>query len=126
MIVTNKDNTLAGKYEGFRTYLLIGETNTGTKGISIQMTEVDANGEQFIHFHAPEQCYYIVEGKGLMTVGGERREVSAGDAIYVPSNAVHGIRNIGNDTLIYLTANSPSFGRITESRNWPLLPQETA
>jgi len=123
MIIRNKKNSATGQYDGFVTYLLIGEEDVGAKNISVQITDVDVNGEQFLHSHKPEQCYYIIEGKGIMTVDDETREVFAGDAIYVPSNSRHGIKNISSSPLKYLTANSPCFGKTKEAELWPLKPK---
>ena len=71
MLITNKENTAIGKYDGFSTNLLIGESNSGTKEISIQITDVEPNGMQFIHSHEEEQCYYIVSGSGKMFIDDE-------------------------------------------------------
>jgi len=57
-----------------------------------------------------------------MIVGEESREVLAGDAVYIPSNFKHGIKNIGNDVLEYLTANAPVFSDQYESTLWPSAP----
>jgi hypothetical protein len=46
-----------------------------------------------------------------MTIEEETREVSAGNALYIPSNKLHGIRNTGNEVLEYLTVNSPALDR---------------
>jgi mannose-6-phosphate isomerase-like protein (cupin superfamily) len=42
------------------------------------------------------QCYFIIDGEGLMTVGTETNAVKEGDAILIPSNEKHGIKNIGS------------------------------
>jgi hypothetical protein len=55
MLITNRKNTRIGKYDGFETNLLIGETNSGSKDISIQLTDVEPNGMQFVHSHEQEQ-----------------------------------------------------------------------
>ena len=120
MIIKNNENTPKGEYDGFVTHLLIGRSNVGASHVSIQITEVAVGGAQFLHAHEPEQCYYIIEGKGRMTVGEEIQEVKVGDAIYIPSNHRHGIENIGDCPLKYLTANSPAFDEKTEATNWPL------
>jgi mannose-6-phosphate isomerase-like protein (cupin superfamily) len=54
-----------------------------------------------------------------MTIEEESREVLPGDAVYIPSNSNHGIKNIGDDVLEYLTANSPAFSDQYESSLWP-------
>jgi mannose-6-phosphate isomerase-like protein (cupin superfamily) len=77
---------------------------------------------QPIHAHDPEQCYYIIKGTGLMIIEDETREVTSGDAIYIPSNRKHGIKNIGDMTLEYLTANSPVFTKDYEDSLWPSDP----
>ena len=72
--------------------------------------------------HEPEQCYYIIKGKGLMVVEHETKEVTSGDAIYIPSNKRHGIKNTGDEVLEYLTANSPVFAKAYEDSLWPSDP----
>ena len=78
--------------------------------------------EQPIHSHEPEQCYYIIKGQGLMIIEDESKEVSDGDAVLIPSNRKHGIKNIGNTILEYLTANSPVFSEEYEDSLWPAEP----
>jgi len=48
MLITNRKNTRVGKYDGFTTHLLIGETNSGSKDISIQVTDIEPDGMQFV------------------------------------------------------------------------------
>ena len=117
MLITNKENTAIGKYDGFSTNLLIGELNSGSKEISIQITDVEPNGMQFIHSHKEEQCYFIVSGTGKMFIDNETQEVKKGDSIFIPSNSMHGIENIGKDVLTYLTANK-AFGIKKEKEIW--------
>ena len=118
MLITHRTNTRFGKYDGFSTHLLIGELNSDSKDISIQITDVDPNESQFLHSHKEAQCYYILSGMGLMTVDDQTEEVKEGDAVFVPSNAAHGIKNIGNEMLTYLTANH-AFGKQREKELWP-------
>ena len=119
MLIVNSSNTHRGDYEGFTTNLLIGELNSGSKEISIQITEVEVSGSQFLHRHEQEQCYYIISGVGMIMVDGETRKVEQGDAILIPPNAEHGIENIGESGLVYLTANR-SFGKERELEIWPI------
>ena len=118
MLITNRTNTRFGKYDGFSTHLLIGESNSGSKDISIQITDVDPNESQFLHSHEQAQCYYILSGTGLMTIDDQTEEVKEGDAVFIPSSATHGIKNVGNKILTYLTANQ-AFGKLREKELWP-------
>lgn len=117
MLITNCKNPKIGRYDGFTTYLLIGEHNSGSKEISIQITDVESGSMQSLHSHEQEQCYYIVTGKGSVYVNDETNIVCEGDAVFIPSNAIHGIRNIGTEKLVYLTANQ-AFGVKKENEIW--------
>jgi mannose-6-phosphate isomerase-like protein (cupin superfamily) len=119
VLVTNSTSVQSGLYYGFKTSLLIGESNSGSKEISIQITEVEPQKMQFLHSHDEEQCYYIVRGTGLMFINSEEKNVGNGDAVFIPSNASHGIENIGSEKLVYLTANK-AFGLEKERSIWPL------
>jgi quercetin dioxygenase-like cupin family protein len=121
MLVTRSESVSAGSYEGFKTWLLIGESNSGSKEISIQITEVEPQEMQFLHSHQEPQCYYVVRGTGLMIINEDERRVREGEAIFIPSNATHGIKNVGAETLVYLTANR-AFGVEKERAIWPLGP----
>jgi quercetin dioxygenase-like cupin family protein len=121
--VYNRDNSRnTGELKILTSWMLISPQNTQSKNISMQISEVPVGSEQPIHNHEPEQCYYIIKGKGLMFIEDESKKVAAGDAIYIPSNLKHGIKNIGNGVLEYLTANAPVFGKEYERALWPSAP----
>jgi mannose-6-phosphate isomerase-like protein (cupin superfamily) len=120
MNIFNKNNTYnTGSLEILRSHMLIGSNNIKDTKISIQISYIPIHSEQPIHNHEPEQCYYIIRGKGLMIIENEQELVNPGDAIYIPSNKKHGIKNVGNEILEYLTANAPAFDINYENRLWP-------
>ena len=53
-----------------------------------------------------------------MIIGEQAEQVKKGDAVFIPPNATHGIKNFGNVTLTYLTANQ-AFGKQKEKELWP-------
>ena len=57
--------------------------------------------------HETEETYVILEGMGVMTFANFKREVSAGDFVYLPPWCEHGIENTGTQTLVVLIATSP-------------------
>ena len=59
--------------------------------------------------HKSEEIYYITAGKGLMTIGDEKFEVTAGDTICVPPGKPHQIQNTGKKTLKLLCCCSPPY-----------------
>lgn len=122
MLILSKRNTRRAEATGLRTWLFVSQTSTHNQGISTSLTELDVDGQQEVHFHAPEQCYYIIRGQGLMTVGAEKQTVYTGECIFIPSNIPHGIENLGTGKLIYLTASSPVFSIEYEEQMWSLPP----
>ncbi len=63
-----------------------------------------APGEEVpYHVHEGEnETYYILEGKALYDDNGTKVEVSVGDTTFTPGGEGHGIKNIGNDTLVFV------------------------
>ncbi|XRO77730.1 cupin domain-containing protein [Methanocaldococcus sp. 10A] len=59
--------------------------------------------------HKSEEIYYILEGKGLMTLGDEKFEVKKGDAIIIPPKTPHKIENIGDVPLKILCCSFPPY-----------------
>lgn len=124
MKIFNKQNTKnTGDLEVLESHMLIGQNNVINTKISIQISTIPVNSAQALHNHQPEQCYYIIKGKGLMIIENEEQVVSSGDAIYVPANMKHGIRNIDQVELEYLTANTPAFDINYENSLWPAEPR---
>lgn len=66
------------------------------------------------HMHAHAELYYFVSGTGEVTVNGETRPVSTGDAVFIPGNAEHHAHNTGSEPLrlLYVFA-ADSFADIT-------------
>jgi mannose-6-phosphate isomerase-like protein (cupin superfamily) len=126
MEIFNKSNSRStGTLEILTSHILISPQNSSSQNLSIQISTIPAGSEQPVHAHEPEQCYYIIKGTGLMIIEGDTREVTSGDAIYIPSNKKHGIKNLGNTDLEYLTANSPAFTKEYEKSLWPSAPVVT-
>lgn len=121
MIVTDETSCRSGDYPKLWTGLLLGVTNTASLGISLQVTHVEPGGAQELHRHPEDQAYYVVAGSGAVTVDQEERAVQVGQAVFIPGNALHGIRNLGEERLTYLTANQ-AFGPEQENRTWPNAP----
>jgi mannose-6-phosphate isomerase-like protein (cupin superfamily) len=56
-----------------------------------------------------EEIYYIVSGRGLMTVGEDAREVGAGDAVYIPRGHRHFLKNTGPEPIKLILICGPAF-----------------
>lgn len=54
--------------------------------------DLEANADIPAHSHPEEQFSIVLRGAVTMTVGGETRELTAGDVYLVPANVEHGGR----------------------------------
>ncbi len=83
-------------------HTLLSSDITPTDSMSAGVAEFVPGGHALqVHRHAEPEIYYILEGQGIMTIDGIETEVVAGDVIFIPGNAEHGIRN-GSDTSLRL------------------------
>jgi mannose-6-phosphate isomerase-like protein (cupin superfamily) len=116
--------TSAPRYQrdNITSYLLASAATAPSQRLTVSLVEMEPGGVQHLHAHEhePEQCYYILEGSGLMSVAGEERPVGAGDCVFIPSLAEHGLKNTSGTTLRYLSAASPSFTAEECRKYWPM------
>ena len=64
--------------------------------------------EQSPHTHgAQDKIYYVLEGRGVFTVGDEEREVGAGEIALAPAGASHGVANRSQERLVTLVVVTP-------------------
>jgi mannose-6-phosphate isomerase-like protein (cupin superfamily) len=62
------------------------------------------------HYHVRvEEIYYILRGKGMMSIVGEMNEVKAGDAIAILPGSKHRIENVGASDLVFLCCCTPAY-----------------
>jgi mannose-6-phosphate isomerase-like protein (cupin superfamily) len=91
-------------------YLLLTAGDAGSQELSVTWVEGEPGSEQERHAHSrAEQVYVIVAGRGLMRVAGEEEAVGPGTLVFVPKGALHSMRNLGTEKLVYVSATSPPF-----------------
>ena len=91
-------------------FMLLRPGQFGSRNLAITWVEGAPGSEQPSHFHPEsEQVYVVVTGRGLMTVGDQTQDVGPGSAVLIPPNTAHSIRNIGDVTLVFVSATSPPF-----------------
>ena len=70
---------------------------------TFSLAELEVGGEVEFHIHEGEfESYYIISGKGLYNDNGAEIEVHPGTVTFTPSGEGHGIKNIGNEKLIFI------------------------
>ena len=100
-------------------HLLLAAGQFGSENLAVTWVEGEPGSEQAIHSHENrEQVYVVVQGQGAMRVGDEVEKVGPGTAILVPPGTSHSIRNVGEETLIYVSATSPPFAMQEGNTSW--------
>lgn len=72
---------------------------TGAPNFAMRMFEMEPDGHTPLHNHPWEHEIFILEGEGAAFDGVEERAIKAGDAIFIPPNERHQIRNKGGKTM---------------------------
>ena len=63
---------------------------------------------QPLHDHADQdKFYFVLEGAGAFTVGGETQFCTAGELILAPAGVPHGVENKSDSRLSFLTVIAP-------------------
>jgi mannose-6-phosphate isomerase-like protein (cupin superfamily) len=71
---------------------------------------VPAGAETEEHYHgASEEIYFFTSGTGVMKLGDEESEVSAGDTVVIPPGTPHKLRNTGTEPLKLLCCCAPPY-----------------
>jgi mannose-6-phosphate isomerase-like protein (cupin superfamily) len=100
-------------------YQLIGPDNVGSRKFLVTVVDVKPGGSTRPHEHRTvESMYYILEGRGEVLSGREKRVLGRDTAIYFPAGSTHGIRNVGRTRLRYLSCHAPPYEIEELYRSW--------
>ncbi len=89
---------------------LLAHRNSCLKNQSLAEARLPPGASTAPHHHPrTEEIYYILEGAGQMTIGGESRAVGPGDAIAIPPGAMHTITCTSRAPLKFLCCCAPAY-----------------
>jgi quercetin dioxygenase-like cupin family protein len=63
--------------------------------------EVAGGGYVDPHSHPTHEFYYVLRGRGIMTISGEDRPIAQGDLVHIPPDAVHSLRPVSDNASIH-------------------------
>jgi quercetin dioxygenase-like cupin family protein len=63
--------------------------------------EVAGGGYVDPHSHPTHEFYYVLSGRGTMTIDGEDREIAQGDLVHIPPDKVHSLRPVSDHAPIH-------------------------
>ncbi|HEX3841863.1 MAG TPA: cupin domain-containing protein [Acidimicrobiales bacterium] len=63
--------------------------------------EVAGGGRVDPHSHPTHEFYYVLRGRGIMTVGDDERQIAQGDLVHIPPDVVHTLRPVSDNASIH-------------------------
>jgi len=97
---------------GERVYEMIGHPQNlgGSTGHSFGYVVIPPNSSSRLHYHPnAEETYYIMKGKGRMTIDNAEYNVQPGDAILISPPEKHQIFCVGKDDLEFIVVCAPAW-----------------
>ena len=80
------------------------ELKEATQGGYLELVsefEVAGGGLVDPHSHPTHEFYYVLRGRGIMTVEGDERQIAQGDLVHTPPDAVHSLRPVSDNASIH-------------------------
>lgn len=111
MIIADLDETEGRTFPARRITKNIagGSSPIQTDNFSLGIVTLEPKGGQVPwHNHEQEEIYFILEGKGEMCLGSERKEITSGQTVYIPSGVFHQLTNIEDTPLKFVYCYGPA------------------
>jgi mannose-6-phosphate isomerase-like protein (cupin superfamily) len=94
-----------------RAFLLGATPEVGCRSVT-QFIGLVPPGRAPDHFHRYDEVIYVLEGEGVLEIGGEQAEIRPGTCIHLPRTLVHCLANTGESELrllgVFTPAGSPA------------------
>ena len=98
-------------HEGTTNRRLISPDTTGAKHFEVVHGTIEKNQGALPHAHPGlEQACYILAGRAIAEVGGEKQEMIAGDAVFFPADVPHVFTAVSDEPVQLLVIYSPPYG----------------
>jgi quercetin dioxygenase-like cupin family protein len=97
-------------HTGTRNRRLIGAENVGAGKLEVVHGTIEPGQGALPHAHPGiEQVCYMLKGRAVAEVGGERQEMRPGDCCFFPADMPHVFTVVGDDTVEVLVIYSPPY-----------------
>jgi mannose-6-phosphate isomerase-like protein (cupin superfamily) len=109
-VINRRQSSVINTPHGSEIRPLIDRTTSDIKQCSLAEEVLPVGAAVGRHHHIEtEEVYYILNGKGRMTVGPEVREIATGDAIFIPRRHTHTLENTGSEPMTILLVCGPAY-----------------
>ena len=112
---------------GMHNTVLISEDTCGAEAFTAGILVVRPGGQSCLDRHEVQELYYIIGGRGIVTVADVPNRVEAGEMVFLPAKATHHIVNDGDQPLKIVWVTGERWSRIPDIRDelakWPVVEQ---
>lgn len=81
---------------------------------SLAWAKVEVGKKTCLHAMKTSEIYFILKGRGIMSINEEQKEVGMYDTIYIPPGSHQCIENIGDEELEFLCIVDPAWKKEDE------------
>ena len=80
---------------------LLSADRTPSDSLTLGVAEVGEPGEGGfrLHRHAQSEAYYVLSGRGVISIDGTEHALETGSVAFIPGGALHGARGVGPEPL---------------------------
>lgn len=94
--------------ETCRATILLSPDNVSSRGMDLGILHLQPRRKTLPNRHPrSEEMFYLLKGKGTITVEEETEEIEAGVAIYIPENVIHHFENTQDEEMIFILVHAP-------------------
>lgn len=94
--------------ETCRATILLSPDNVSSRGMDLGILHLQPRSKTLPNRHPrSEEMFYMLKGKGTITVEEETEEIEAGVAIYIPENVIHHFENTQDEEMIFILVHAP-------------------
>jgi mannose-6-phosphate isomerase-like protein (cupin superfamily) len=87
-----------------------GAVSAPAQNQSLAEATIPVGGATTAHYHrTTEELYLVTEGRGLLIIDDEQREIAVGDCALIPPGATHKLHNTGDGPLRIVCACAPAY-----------------
>jgi quercetin dioxygenase-like cupin family protein len=99
----------SGHHGGANSKLLVAPADTDARLVDYRISTYQPKAYVEPHAHkVQEQVYHVLDGEGLMEIGGRRQVVRRHDVIFIPPGIKHAIYNSGLGDLTFIVVTTPA------------------
>jgi mannose-6-phosphate isomerase-like protein (cupin superfamily) len=111
MIVVNRNDEAPFRTkDGAQIRSILDRSTAPVRNQSLAEATVPPGRATAPHRHpAAEEIYYVLSGRGDLTVSEETRPVGPADAVLIPPGTRHQVRNNGDEPLVFLCCCAPPY-----------------